>query len=252
MWEFEFPLARTPINRTAAARGETNSLAEIELEDYYVAAGGSVARLDNGNYIVAFTQIDDVYGETAWRNATRVFEVHADGSVNSQVMLPAAWHHFASGAWRAVTLDSMCGESEVCPAQIAADAELAVGLCDSSFSGDDWDDDQGGVIAEQRRARRRGRRRRCLRRGRDRRRARRGSAATGTTTTARRLHKGVARPTRAATTMATTTGRRPARPRGRWRRGRSTVKVVASDDVDDRRGTRRATTVRARRVDSPR
>ena len=149
VWEFEFPLARTPTNRTAAARGETNSLAEIELEDYYVAAGGSVARLDNGNYIVAFTQIDDVYGETAWRNATRVFEVHADGSVNSQVILPAAWHHFASGAWRAVTLDSVCGESEVCPAQIAADAELAVGLCDSSFSaGDDFDDDQGGVIAD--------------------------------------------------------------------------------------------------------
>jgi hypothetical protein len=51
------------------------SLESMEKTDYYLNDGGSVYTLPNGNYVVAYTYIDNVYGDSPWPNATRTFEV---------------------------------------------------------------------------------------------------------------------------------------------------------------------------------
>ena len=61
MWEFEYPMDGIDDDGDDVARSESGSLAKEERYDIFNTAGGSVAKMDNGAYFVAF-------------NAAEVFE----------------------------------------------------------------------------------------------------------------------------------------------------------------------------------
>ena len=124
-WEFEFPRSVSLTNATAGVghlsdlSNPGTTLRSIEKTDYYLNDGGSVYTLGNGNYVVSFTYIDNVFGDTQWPNATRTFEVDARGQAIAELITPGTWRNYRNGAWRAIPFDSVCGETAECPAEMS-------------------------------------------------------------------------------------------------------------------------------------
>ena len=78
-WEFEFPRSVSLTNATAGVghlsdlSNPGTTLRSIEKTDYYLNDGGSVYTLGNGNYVVSFTYIDNVFGDTQWPNTLSMY-----------------------------------------------------------------------------------------------------------------------------------------------------------------------------------
>lgn len=104
-WQFEWPFSLSGANATIDAR------------DLYSSVGGSVAPLPNGNYLVAFTSVDDesTFDE---RGAAFAFEVDAEGGATAvsrlAVPTPIA-DQDKQGSYRLVPWANLGGETASCP-----------------------------------------------------------------------------------------------------------------------------------------
>ncbi|KAH8067049.1 hypothetical protein JL720_12559 [Aureococcus anophagefferens] len=100
-WQFEWPSA-LDVN--------------FKTDDLYNLVGGSAAALANGDYLVAFTSLDDTNKYDS-RGTAFAFEVNVDGrSTVTTVAIPTPKaDQDRQAAYRLVPWDSVGGETDVCP-----------------------------------------------------------------------------------------------------------------------------------------
>ena len=48
-------------------------------------------------------------------------EVDPHGEAVAELVTPGAWRDYRNGAWRAIPLDSVCGETSACPSEMTSD-----------------------------------------------------------------------------------------------------------------------------------
>ena len=100
-WQFEWPSALD---------------VDFKTDDLYNLVGGSATALANGDYLVAFTSLDDTNKYDA-RGTAFAFEVDVDGrSTVTTVAIPTPKaDQDRQAAYRLVPWDSVGGETSVCP-----------------------------------------------------------------------------------------------------------------------------------------
>ena len=109
VWEFEYPMDGIDDDGDDVARSESGSLAKEERYDIFNTAGGSVAKMDNGAYFVAFNAAEVSEG-TEGSHPTLAFEVSPKGRALSKVRLPRI--SVGCGSYRTLTSDSVFFESD--------------------------------------------------------------------------------------------------------------------------------------------
>ena len=117
VWEFEYPVdgdgydagGDDDAGEAADDDDALGTLAREEEWDIFNTAGGSVAKMDNGYYFVAFNAAEVSEG-TEGSHPTLAFEVTPKGHARSKVRLPRI--SVGCGSYRTLTSDSVYFESE--------------------------------------------------------------------------------------------------------------------------------------------
>ena len=129
VWQYEFPYQLDKTTGPSDDPKNGSAVFEHAMEsDAFNLEGGSIRRLANGNYLLAFTSLDD---NRKWnpRGSSYIFEVDMDGSkmVYSKLTLPTAEYDVGSqNAYRFVPWSAINDESESCPFTVELDDDTTL------------------------------------------------------------------------------------------------------------------------------